>query len=175
MEQFNQLDLLIALALTAGAINGFFKGFISQLIGLFGFFIAIWASFKFYQFIEVFVNEQNIVADGLTSIVAVLLTFGIAYFGIRLFSRLVQKSVEMAGLGFFNRLAGAALGVVLLLLLSSSLLFYADPILELSFKETKDGSQLLPYLSESAEYVKNMFYETKNTLREEASNITQSI
>lgn len=42
MEQFNQLDLVIALALVVGAINGFFRGFISQLIGLFGFFIAIW-------------------------------------------------------------------------------------------------------------------------------------
>lgn len=133
------------------------------------------ASFKFYQFIEVFVNEQNIVADGLTSVVAVVITFAIAYFGIRIFSRMVQKSVEMAGLGFFNRLAGAGLGIVLFLLLSSTLLFYADPLMELGFKETKDSSQLLPYLSDSAEFVKNLLYETKNNLREQSALIEQPI
>ena len=69
MSEFNQLDILILIALAVGVINGFFKGFISQLIGLIGFFIAIWLSFKFYQIIEVYVDSYNIVADGLTSIV----------------------------------------------------------------------------------------------------------
>jgi len=33
MTDFNQLDILILIALAFGFINGFFKGFISQLIG----------------------------------------------------------------------------------------------------------------------------------------------
>ena len=82
MSEFNQLDILILIALAVGVINGFFKGFISQLIGLIGFFIAIWLSFKFYQIIEVYVDSYNIVADGLTSIVSLILTFAIAYFTI---------------------------------------------------------------------------------------------
>ena len=57
MTDFNQLDILILIALAVGVINGFFKGFISQLIGLVGFFVAIWLSFKFYQIIEVYVDS----------------------------------------------------------------------------------------------------------------------
>lgn len=170
MEQastFNNLDILIAIALAFGIINGLFKGFISQLIGLFGFFIAIWLSFKFYQFVGVFIGSQNIVADGLVSIVSLVLTFAIAFFAIKLLSSLTQKTVEMIGLGIINRIAGAALGLVILLLLVSSILFYVDPILEVGFKETKDNSILYPYLIESAEYVKNILYETKDVLREE--------
>lgn len=163
---FNSLDIIIAIALAFGVINGFFKGFISQLIGLFGFFIAIWISFKFYQFVELFVGAQNIVADSLVSIVSLVLTFAIAFFAIKFTSSLSQKMIEMIGLGIINRLAGAGLGLIILLLLVSSVLFYIDPILELGFKETKDQSLLYPYLIESAEYIKNILYESKDILRE---------
>ena len=134
MTDFNQLDILILIALAVGVINGFFKGFISQLIGLVGFFVAIWLSFKFYQIIEVYVDSYNIVADSLTSIVSLILTFAIAYFTIKLASSLTQKTVEAVGLGIVNRFGGAALGLVISLLLCSSILYYIDPILELGFK-----------------------------------------
>lgn len=164
---FNTLDIIIAIALAFGLINGFFKGFISQLIGFFGFFIAIWLSFKFYQLVEVIIGNQNLVADGLVSIVALLLTFAIAFFSIKFASSLTQKTVQMIGLGFVNRLAGAALGLVLLLLLASSVLFYIDPILEFGFNDTKKESLLYPYLIDSAEYIKNTLYETKDIIREQ--------
>ena len=73
----------------------------------------------------------------------------------------------MIGLGIVNRIAGAGLGLIILLLLVSSILFYVDPILEFGFKETKDESLLYPYLIESADYIKNTLYETKDVLREE--------
>lgn len=169
MPEFNQLDVLILIALVFGFVNGFFKGFISQLIGVVGFFIAIWISFKFYQFVEVFVNDYNIVADSLTSLVALILTFGIAFFTIKIVSSLTQKMVEAIGLGLINRLGGAALGLVLYLMLCSSILYYIDPILELGFKETKDQSKILPILTESAEFIKNSIFETNNNLREDSS------
>jgi len=166
LSTFNNLDIIIAIALAFGLINGFFKGFISQLIGLFGFFIAIWISLKFYQIVEVFIGEQNLVADSLVSIVSLVLTFAIAFFSIKLLSSLTQKLVQSIGLGFVNRLAGAGLGVIILLLIVSSFLFYVDPILEIGFKDTKDKSQLYPYLVEYAEIIKNTIYETKDSLRE---------
>ena len=165
VNTFNNLDIIIGIALAFGLINGFFKGFISQLIGLFGFFIAIWISLKFYQIVEVFIGEQNLVADGLISIVSLVLTFALAYFSIKFLSKITQKIVNSIGLGFVNRLAGGALGVVILLLIVSSFLFYIDPILEIGFKETKDESQLYPYLVEYAEIIKNTIYETKDSLR----------
>ena len=168
MPEFNQLDVLILIALVFGFINGFFKGFISQLIGVVGFFIAIWLSFKFYQMVEVFVNDYNIVADGLTSLVALVLTFGIAFFTIKIISSLTQKLVEAIGLGLLNRLGGAALGLVLYLMLCSSVLYYVNPILELGFKETKDESKILPLLTESAEFIKNSIFETNNNLRKDS-------
>lgn len=168
MPEFNQLDVLILIALVFGFVNGFFKGFISQLIGVLGFFIAIWLSFKFYQMVEVFVNDYNIVADGLTSLVALVLTFGIAFFTIKIISSLTQKLVEAIGLGLVNRLGGAALGLLLYLMLCSSILYYVNPILELGFKETKDESKILPLLTESAEFIKNSIFETNNNLRKDS-------
>ncbi|MEG0931499.1 MAG: CvpA family protein [Algoriella sp.] len=173
MSEFNQLDILILIALAVGVINGFFKGFISQLIGLIGFFIAIWLSFKFYQIIEVYVDSYNIVADGLTSIVSLILTFAIAYFTIKLASSLTQKTVEAVGLGILNRFSGAALGLVISLLLCSSILYYVDPILEIGFKETKDDSKILPVLNESSQIIKNSIFETKDNLRNESQDSIQ--
>ncbi|MCA4777698.1 CvpA family protein [Empedobacter falsenii] len=165
MSDFNQLDILILIALALGFINGFFKGFISQLIGLVGFFVAIWLSFKFYQIIEIYVDAYNIVADSLTSIVALIITFALAFFTIKLASSITQKTVEAIGLGIINRFGGAALGLIISLLLSASVLYYADPILELGFKETKDESQILPILNESSHIIKNSIFETKDNLR----------
>ncbi|MDM1523095.1 CvpA family protein [Empedobacter stercoris] len=165
MSDFNQLDILILIALALGFINGFFKGFISQLIGLVGFFVAIWLSFKFYQIIEIYVDAYNIVADSLTSIVALIITFALAFFTIKLASSITQKTVEAIGLGIINRFGGAALGLIISLLLSASVLYYADPILELGFKETKDESQILPILNESSQIIKNSIFETKDNLR----------
>ena len=173
MTDFNQLDILILIALAVGVINGFFKGFISQLIGLVGFFVAIWLSFKFYQIIEVYVDSYNIVADSLTSIVSLILTFAIAYFTIKLASSLTQKTVEAVGLGIVNRFGGAALGLVISLLLCSSILYYIDPILELGFKETKDKSQIFPILNESSQIIKNSIFETKDNLRNESQDSIQ--
>ncbi|MBY0066402.1 CvpA family protein [Empedobacter falsenii] len=170
MSDFNQLDILILIALAFGFINGFFKGFISQLIGLVGFFVAIWLSFKFYQIIEVYVDSYNIVADSLTSLVALVITFAIAFFTIKLASSLTQKTVEAVGLGIINRFGGAALGLIISLLLTSSILYYIDPILELGFKETKDESQILPILNESSQIIKNSIFETKDNLRTESQD-----
>lgn len=165
VSTFNNLDILIALAVAFGVVNGFFKGFISQLIGLLGFIVAIAISFKFYQIVETIIGAQNIVADGLVSIVSLILTFVIAFFSIKFISKIAQKTVEYIGLGIINRLAGAALGLAIILLISSSILFYIDPILEIGFKETKDQSILYPHLIDSAEYIKNLFYETKDIIR----------
>ena len=165
LNTFNNLDILIGIALAFGLINGYFKGFISQLIGLLGFFIAIWISLKFYQVVEIFIGEQNLVADSFISIFSLILTFTIAFFSIKFASKITQKIVNSIGLGFINRIAGAGLGIIILLLIVSSFLFYIDPILEIGFKETKDESQLYPYLVEYAEIIKNTIYETKDTLR----------
>lgn len=178
MEQantFNNLDIIIGIAVAFGVINGFFKGFISQLIGLLGFFIAIWISLKFYQIVEVFIGAQNAVADGFVSIISLILTFAIAYFAIKFISKMAQKTIQYIGLGIVNRIAGAALGLVILLLLCSSILFYVDPILEIGFKETKDESILYPHLIESAEYIKNIFYETKEHLRSDLTTDSEEL
>jgi len=169
MTEFNQLDVIILITLAFGVINGFFKGFISQIIGIVGFFIAIWISFKFYSIVEEFIEKHNIVSASLTSIIALLLTFAIAFFTIKFVSSLTQKFISAIGLGFLNRIGGAIMGFILYTLISSSILYYIDPILELGFKNVKQESKVLPFLTKSSGMIKSLFFETKENVSKENS------
>ena len=43
----NVLDIILAILLVVGAVNGFRKGIISQLCGLAGVLLGVWLGFKF--------------------------------------------------------------------------------------------------------------------------------
>lgn len=102
----NVLDIILALVLVFGAVQGFRKGVISQLCGLVGVLLGAWLAFKFGaklgDMLGVEINE--IVAHVVVFLVAVLIA-GLA-------GRIAAAILKATGLGIVNRLGGLALSVV---------------------------------------------------------------
>lgn len=165
MKDTNIIDIIIGIALIFGAIRGFSRGFISQIVGLFGIIVAIFVSLQFYHLIESFLLPLNWISPSFISIVALLVTFGLIYLSIKIVSYVLQKSIETVGLGIFNRIAGAVVGVLIFLLICSSILLIINPILDWIYPEVKEKSLLIEPLSEASEKVKDLWSENKEHLK----------
>ncbi|MDK7375188.1 MULTISPECIES: CvpA family protein [Weeksella] len=170
MNQINILDLLLGLFLVIGAIRGYSRGFIAQLVGFFGFFIALFISLKAYHGMEIFLQSVDWISESFISLLAILLTFALILLTIRIVSTLVQKSIQTIGLGFVNRLAGAVLGVVICLMISSSFMHIVSPIGSIFFPEIKKNSLLLEPLTQASEHIKILWSDHKDSLENISKN-----
>lgn len=112
----NVLDIILAVLLVVGAVNGFRKGIISQLCGLAGVLLGVWLGFKFGDRLGVWLGVEigEIASFVIIFIGAVLLA--------TLAGRISAAILRATGLGILNRLGGMALSLVEYVLICSLLL-----------------------------------------------------
>ena len=112
----NVLDIILAVLLVVGAVNGFRKGIISQLCGLAGVLLGVWLGFKFGDRLGVWLGVEigEIASFVIIFIGAVLLA--------ALAGRISAAILRATGLGILNRLGGMALSLVEYVLICSLLL-----------------------------------------------------
>lgn len=112
----NVLDIILAILLVVGAVNGFRKGIISQLCGLAGVLLGVWLGFKFGDRLGVWLGVEigEIASFVIIFIGAVLLA--------ALAGRISAAILRATGLGILNRLGGMVLSLVEYVLICSLLL-----------------------------------------------------
>ena len=109
-------------------ITGLSKGFVAQVISLASLLVGVWAAFRFSaplaELLEKYITLEpsvlNIIAFTLTVIVTVLI--------LNLIGRLITKVLQMAALGWANRLLGLAFAIFKAALVVSLLIFIFDPL-----------------------------------------------
>ncbi|HZK03072.1 MAG TPA: CvpA family protein [Bacteroidaceae bacterium] len=106
------LDIVITLLLALGTIIGFFKGVIKQAFSLAGLLGGLICGSLLYRPLGVFL--QTVVNIGYTAaeIIAFILILIIVPLSFMVIGTLLAKLVEMAQLGFINRIVGAVFGMV---------------------------------------------------------------
>ena len=113
------IDIIILIALGAGVIIGFMKGFIRQLASILGLIVGLLAAKALYTSLAVKLCPT--VTDSMP--VAQILAFVIIWIAVPLIFTLVAsvltKAMEAVSLGWLNRLLGAGLGALKYLLLVS--------------------------------------------------------
>ena len=113
------IDIIILIALGAGVIIGFMKGFIRQLASILGLIVGLLAAKRLYTYLAEKLCPT--VTDSMT--VAQILAFVIIWIAVPLIFTLVAsvltKAMEAVSLGWLNRLLGAGLGALKYLLLVS--------------------------------------------------------
>ena len=144
------IDIIILIALGAGVIVGFMKGFIRQLASILG-LIGLLAAKALYTSLAVKLCPT--VTDSMT--VAQILAFVIIWIAVPLIFTLVAsvltKALEAVSLGWLNRMLGAGLGALKYLLLVSLVICviqFIDSDSQL-ISQTKKEQSLLYYPMES--------------------------
>lgn len=139
------IDIIILIAIGAGAIRGFMKGFIRQLTSILGLIAGLLAAKALYASLAEKLCPA--VTDSMT--VAQVLSFIVIWIAVPLIFTVVAsvltKAMEIISLGWLNRLLGAGLGALKFLLLASLMICvieFIDSDNHLINKTKKDASVL---------------------------------
>ena len=150
----NIIDVVILILLLISAISGFMKGFILSIASFIGFFLGIVISFRFAGDVQQWLMTLTGSEGRYLYFVGFLICFAVVVALVYIVGKIIEKAVEMVALGFLNRVAGAALGILKTMLIFSALIYalsFIDPDKRLITLEQQEGSlfyhpmeQLLP-------------------------------
>ena len=101
------LDIILILLFIPGIIRGLTKGFLEQAVAIAGVFVSAWASFKFSGMACTWLKPYlPTVSDTVLGVIAFILVLGLCLILTILLAKLLTKIVEMALLGWLNRVLG---------------------------------------------------------------------
>jgi len=118
----NILDVLIGIPILWMAYRGFSKGFVIEITTLLALLVGIYAAINFSFYAGDLIEEYLTLEDKYTSILSFAITFVAVVIVIMLLGRLLEKFIDMIALGFLDKLAGSAFGIVKAVLIISALL-----------------------------------------------------
>ena len=123
----NWMDLVIGLLLLGGVFSGFKNGFFGEIANLLGLILGIWGSIRFSWW------TADMLADlGLKSqhmhIISFIVTFILIVVLVHILAQFLNKMLESMALGFVNKLAGMAVGIVKSALIISVIVFVINTL-----------------------------------------------
>ncbi len=108
----NVLDIIILIPIIWLMYRGYQKGFIIELSSLVALILGIYFAINFSNFAADFLARNFNIGDKYLSIAAFVVTFMVVVFGVFMVGKILEKFVDILLLGFVNKLAGAAFGVI---------------------------------------------------------------
>ena len=117
------IDLIIVVPLALGAIGGFRKGFILEVITLLALILAVIGAFHFLHWgMSVLTENFQLSGRFLPFLAFVLIFVGIIAI-VNMIGQAFKKIIQMAFLGGIDKIAGAVLGALKLVFLFSILIW----------------------------------------------------
>lgn len=141
----NWLDIVLAIPLVWGLYKGFTKGLILEAATLVALGLGIYGAMRFSNFSAGFLKTQLGWSSTYLPVVSLAVTFLGIIILVYLIAKLIESAVKAAALGPFNKLAGAAFGVLKFALIFSVLIFIVKAVeknIEVIPKEIKTASIL---------------------------------
>lgn len=157
----NIIDIIMIVVLVAGAINGYRKGVISQLGGVAAVVIGVWLAFKFGSQVSSWLGVE--MSDLVAYIVVFVAAMAASWVAVRILSSLVSS----VGLGFVNRLMGAAVSLIFSsLMLSLAIGFFekCNNLLDIVDPGVLEGSELTGYVTNISDVVFPYLVEAKDAV-----------
>lgn len=133
------LDIIAIALLVWAVIKGLRKGLIVAFFSFVAFIIGLAAALKLSAVAAGYIGDAISVSDRWLPVVAFFLVFFIVVLLIRLGAKLIEKFVQVAMLGWLNRLGGVIFYVLIYFFIYSIILFYAAQ-LGLIRQETSETS-----------------------------------
>lgn len=150
------IDILFFILMILAIIKGLRKGFIIAVFSFLAFFIGLAAAMKLSVVVTSWLHSNTNVGERWLPFIAfALVMIGVALL-VRWCALLIEKTLQIAMLGFVNKLAGVFLYCILYTLLLSVVLFYAVQI-EIIKPETVAQSKSYPFIAPWGPKAINLF------------------
>lgn len=117
----NALDIIIGLILAYALIRGVFRGLVEEIASILGIFAGIYAAVFYYPHAAAYLNRW-IAEAAYRNIVSFLVIFGLIFILVGILGILIKYLLNIASLGWLDRLCGVAFGGIKGVLIAAVLL-----------------------------------------------------
>lgn len=139
------LDIIVIMLLVMALWKGFRNGLILGIFSFLAFIIGLAAAMKLSAIAADYIGQNVSVSERWLPIIAFAVVFLLVVLLVRLGARALEAVVDLATLGWANKLGGILFFALIYLLIFSIVLFYADKLLLIN-PETKEASLSFPIL-----------------------------
>jgi len=146
------LDIIFLIFLIAGAIKGLQRGFIIGIFSIIAIIIGLAAAMKLSTVAAGYLDDSVNVSARWLPVISFILVFIVVVVLVRLGANILHKTVEVAFLGWANRVAGAVLYILLYTIVFSVLLFFAEQ-LQIVKEETIIESRVYSWVKPLGPYI----------------------
>lgn len=108
----NTVDIILLICFIPALVQGFRKGFISQIIAIISIILGAWLSFRFASEVSVWLAQYITGSEQILKITAFALILTTVIIGLALLGKLLESTFELVMLGWLNKLLGAAFSLV---------------------------------------------------------------
>ena len=122
------LDLVLVVIMIVAIIKGYQRGLIVGVFSLVGIIIGLAAAIKLSAVVAGYIGKAITISHTWLPIISFIIVFIIVVLLVRLGANMLQKTVEVALLGWVNRLGGILLYIAIYLIIYSVILFYAEQV-----------------------------------------------
>jgi membrane protein required for colicin V production len=137
------IDIVFAISIIIAIVKGYQKGLIIAFFSIVAFIVGIAAALKLSAIVAMYLQQNTSITSKWLPVISFGLVFCIVVVLVQLGGKLIEKTFEMALLGWANRLGGILLYTVLYTIIFSICLFYAEK-LNLFEKATIEASRTYP-------------------------------
>ena len=142
----NVLDIIILLLFLPGIIRGLTKGLIEQAVSLAGIVASVWAAYKYYGAVAIWLDKYIDAPETAVNVMAFLLVLVAGVIVVMIIARILTGIIKMANLHWINRLLGVVLGIAVSAVIISILIILFETV-NAKFEITNS-----PVISESLLY-----------------------
>lgn len=140
------IDVLFIVFLLLAVFRGLRHGFIIAIVSLVAWIIGIAAAIKLSVVVAGYGKSHMHLPPRWLPVLAFLLVFIVVVLGLHAIAKLIEKAVDLAMMGWLNKVMGVLLYAFLYITTLSVLLFYAVQIHSIS-AQTLSASVTYPYIS----------------------------
>lgn len=122
------LDLLFVVILVLAIFKGYRRGLIVGIFSFIAIIVGLAAAIKLSTVVAAYIDDSVKVSNEWLPIISFAVVFIIVVLLVRLGANFIQRTVEVAMLGWLNRLGGIILYTALYITVFSVIIFYAEQV-----------------------------------------------
>ena len=108
----NILDIILLICFVPAVVQGFRKGFISQVIAIISIIAGVWLSVQFASPVTAWLAQYIQGSEQVLKVVSFALIFIAVAAGLAILGKLIEGTVKLIMLGWLNRLLGVIFSLI---------------------------------------------------------------
>lgn len=122
------IDIVFAILILVALIKGYRKGLIVAVFSLLAFIVGLAAAMKLSTIVADYIGKAVKVSYRWLPVISFVLVFILVALLVRWLAAVIQRTIEIAMLGWLNRIGGIIVYSVLYVTIFSVILFYAQQV-----------------------------------------------